>query len=95
MFDTLCLSKLADYFVVAWPSFYVAWPILRQLNKKNGLAFIKAIESIVQGRMALAKDAKHDFYSIAATENINPGGDGLRRSELWAEAVFFLPAGEF
>lgn len=42
--------------------------------------------------MSLAKDAKHDFYSIAAGDvNIE---EGLRSSELWAEAVFFLPAGE-
>lgn len=43
--------------------------------------------------MALPKDAKHDFYSIAAGE-VDLSENGLRRSELWAEAVFFLPAGE-
>lgn len=42
--------------------------------------------------MSLDKDARHDFYSIAAGDVDTE--EGLRRSELWAEAVFFLPAGE-
>jgi hypothetical protein len=67
--------------------------MLSRLNKKNSQAFAKAIQIIIQGRMALPKDAKHDFYSIAA-EGGTLEGEGLRRSELWAEAVFFLPAGE-
>lgn len=43
--------------------------------------------------MALDKDAKHDFYSIAAGDLDT--AEGLRSSELWAEANFILPAGEF
>lgn len=44
--------------------------------------------------MALPQDAKHDFYSIAGG-NVDHHGDGvLKNSELWAEAVFFLPAGQ-
>jgi len=42
--------------------------------------------------MALPKDAIHDFYSIAVGD-FGLQEAGLRRSELWAEAVFFLPAG--
>ena len=43
--------------------------------------------------MAIPKDGKHDFYSIAAGDD-DLDTDTLRNSELWAEAVFFLPAGK-
>jgi hypothetical protein len=69
------------------------WPLLRRLNKKNGLAFIKAIQGIVQKRMTIPKDGKHDFYSIVAGDD-GLSADTLKNSELWAEAVFFLPAGK-
>lgn len=70
----------------------MTWPILGRLNRKNGRIFTQAIQGIIQSRMALAKDAKHDLYSIAA-DDVNTE-EGLKRSELWAEAVFFLPAGK-
>lgn len=82
----------ADRLALAWPLVSATWPILGRLNGKNGVAFNQAIRGIVQSRMALAKDAKHDFYSIAADDVDTE--EGLKRSELWAEAVFFLPAGE-
>ncbi|KAF7884387.1 uncharacterized protein EAF02_004723 [Botrytis sinoallii] len=67
-------------------------PLLRRLNQKNGVAFSKSIQSIIQKRVALPQDAKHDFYSIAGGE-VGEGIESLGRSELWAEAVFFIPAG--
>ncbi|KAI4858580.1 cytochrome P450 [Hypoxylon rubiginosum] len=79
-------------FFMAWPAISLTWPLLSRLNKKNGLMFGRALRGIVQARMALPKGAKHDFYSIAA-EDVGEGEEGLRRSEIWAEAVFFLPAG--
>lgn len=87
-------GKTINYLVVAWPAISLTWPLLSRLNKKNGLMFGRALRGIVQARMALPKGAKHDFYSIAA-EDVGEGEEGLRRSEIWAEAVFFLPAGEF
>lgn len=71
----------------------MTWPIINKLNKKNGRAFNQAIQGIIHSRMALEKDAKHDFYSIAARDMNTK--EGLMRSELWAEAIFFLPAGKF
>lgn len=70
----------------------MTWPVINKLNKKNGRAFNQAIQGIIHSRMALEKDAKHDFYSIAAGD-VNTE-EGLMRSELWAEAIFFLPAGK-
>ncbi|TGO65299.1 hypothetical protein BCON_0003g00940 [Botryotinia convoluta] len=77
---------------VAWPIMSKTWPLLRRLNQKNGVAFSKSIQSIIQKRVALPQDAKHDFYSIAGGE-VGEGIESLGRSELWAEAVFFIPAG--
>lgn len=93
---TIFLSKeqRIDCLIVSWPKLSMVWPLLRRLNKKNNLAFGNAVRTIIQGRMALPKDAKHDLYSIAA-DGGTLEGEGLARSELWAEAVFFLPAGEF
>jgi hypothetical protein len=93
MFNTFYSMQPANNYAVAWPVTSLVWPLLRRLNKKNGLAFSNAIQGMVQKRTALPKDAKHDLYSIAG-DNIETGEYGFKRSELWAEAVFFLPAGE-
>ncbi|EDO03013.1 hypothetical protein SS1G_05490 [Sclerotinia sclerotiorum 1980 UF-70] len=77
---------------LAWPIMSKTWPLLRRLNRKNGVAFSKSIQSIIQRRVALPQDAKHDFYSIAGGE-VGEDVESLGRSELWAEAVFFIPAG--
>lgn len=47
---------------------------------------------MISARMALPKDAKHDFYALATGE-ISPGEQGLNAAELWPEAVFFIAAG--
>ncbi|PQE05317.1 cytochrome P450 protein [Rutstroemia sp. NJR-2017a BVV2] len=75
----ISMNALVNIFM-SWPSSATTWPLLKRLNKKNGLAFAKSIPSIVQKRIALPKDAKHDLYSIAG--DVGPGGEGLGRSEL-------------
>lgn len=82
-----------DRLAVTWPSVSLIWPIIKPLNRKNNESFIQSIQEIIQSRMALDKDAKHDFYSIAAGDLDT--AEGLRSSELWAEANFILPAGKF
>lgn len=83
-----------DYrLAVAWPALSNIWPILRKLNGKNNIAFVGALQKIIKARIALPKTAKHDFYSIAIDEQA-PAEENLTRTEIWAEAVFFLPAGE-
>lgn len=47
---------------------------------------------MVEARMALDKDAKHDLYKIALSAAMD-GNERLLESELWAEAVFFITAG--
>lgn len=78
---------------MSWPILKKAWPLLRRFNKKNGLAFSQTIRSIVNKRKALPKDARHDFFSLVPTD-ADSLEESLKSTELWAEAIFFLPAGE-
>ena len=78
---------------MSWPVLKKAWPLLRRLNKKHGAAFAKAIRGVVNKRKALPKDSRHDFFSLVATDE-SVTEDGLKLSDLWAEAVFILPAGK-
>lgn len=68
-------------------------PLLQRLNSKNNLGFIRVFADLIKQRKALPKDAQHDFYSIAATDE-SASEDMLRQTELWSEASVFLPAGE-
>lgn len=47
---------------------------------------------MVQARMTIPRDAKHDLYALASGQ-IGPGEPGLISKDLWAEAVFFIAAG--
>lgn len=49
------------------------------------------MERIVTARMSEEKHARHDLYSIVA-DALDAKSGGLRQSELWAEANFFLTA---
>ena len=51
---------------------------------------------IIGTRIALPRDAKHDFYSVAATEaGKNNGKPTFENSrDLWGEATFLVPAGK-
>ncbi|KAI1340804.1 cytochrome P450 [Xylariaceae sp. FL0016] len=77
---------------MAWPTISITWRFLRRLNRKNGSVYTSSLKRIINARMALPADAKHDFYSIT---NSPSGTEHLRldRGQLWAEVVFFLPAG--
>lgn len=79
--------------LVAWPAVSICWPILRRLNRKNGREFSRALQNLIKARMLLPRESRHDFYSIAAGDDI-PTEQSLGSSELWAEAVFILPAGK-
>lgn len=87
----ISMNRFVNIFM-AWPNLSMTWPILRRLNKKNGHIFAVTIQRIISERMALPKDAKHDFYSITTTDAKDASDEVLGNSELWAEAVFILPA---
>lgn len=81
-------------------SLYMNWPatsklldpLIKVLAHKPSEDFRKSIQKMVEARMALDKDAKHDLYKIALSEAI-AGDEKLLGSELWSEAVFFITAG--
>ncbi|KAK8090644.1 cytochrome P450 [Apiospora phragmitis] len=87
----LSMNFLVSLFMT-WPALSTTWPLLRRLNQRNGAVFSSVIERIIAARMKLPRDARHDFYSICADSTYSEE-EGLGQSELWAEAVFILPAG--
>ncbi|KAK7742359.1 hypothetical protein SLS53_004504 [Cytospora paraplurivora] len=76
-----------------WPRLRFLEPLFNTVEGKHKLeGFYKFVMAMIVARMALPKDAKHDFYALASGE-IGPGEAGLVSKDLWAEAVFFIAAG--
>lgn len=84
-----------------WSSVFLHWPasrrfriglvahkIFRSLRGK----YLSLVHKMISSRSSLGIGAKQDLYSILAPA-LGDGSDGLRQSELWAEANMFLPAG--
>ncbi|KAI0509330.1 cytochrome P450 [Xylaria bambusicola] len=69
------------------------YSFLELLFAKEVRQYFTVIENMITSRVAEEKDVRHDLYSIVA-DSMNPdGGQYLKDSEIWAEAVFFFPAG--
>ncbi|KAI1479685.1 cytochrome P450 [Daldinia eschscholtzii] len=51
------------------------------------------IEKLITTRIAEGIEAKHDLYSIVASQIDTEGNGNIRHSEFWTESLFFLPAG--
>lgn len=76
-----------------WSQLRVLEPLFNALEGSHSLdGFYQSVKTMIQARMTLPKDAKHDFYALASGE-IGPGEPGLISKDLWAEAVFFVAAG--
>lgn len=84
-----------------WSSVFLHWPgsrrvriglvahkIFRSLRGK----YLSLVHKMISSRSSMGTDAKKDLYSILAPA-LGDGSEGLRQSELWAEANMFLPAG--
>lgn len=78
-------------------SMYMSWPSLRILNpvitflspahhKTDKENLYKSLRTMIGTRMALPKNAKHDFYAQVADE--------MPPDELWAEAILVVGAGK-
>lgn len=75
-----------------WPATAkVLDPLINWLGKQAYEDFRIAVQKMVEYRMSLPKDAKHDLYKMALSDK--KGEETLLESELWAEAVFFITAG--
>lgn len=82
-----------------WPATSIVLdPLVRWLGKKRVAEFRKSVFAMIHARTAMDKNAKHDLYSMALSDKTGDGADssddGLHGSELWAEATFFINAGE-
>ncbi|ROW03624.1 hypothetical protein VPNG_07147 [Cytospora leucostoma] len=76
-----------------WSRLRILEPLFNVMEGKHKLdGFYKSVMTMIGARMALPKDAKHDFYALASGD-IGPGEPGLISKDLWAEAVFFIAAG--
>ncbi|XXG96158.1 hypothetical protein Hte_002437 [Hypoxylon texense] len=51
------------------------------------------VTQMISSRLSQDKDAVHDFYSIVSDELDTEADEKIGSHDLWAEAVFFLPAG--
>lgn len=83
-----------------WPATsMILDPLIKILAKKVSDDFQRSIESMVKARIGLDKDAKFDLYNVAMNHNIehniesHTSKEDMIKSELWAEAVFFITAG--
>ncbi|KAF3061047.1 Isotrichodermin C-15 hydroxylase [Daldinia childiae] len=90
--DSLKTTSTLSTLIMAWPATRIVAPLLGWLGRKRAATFRLALRKMIGARMALPKDAKHDFYALATGE-ISPGEQGLSAAELWPEAVFFIAAG--
>jgi hypothetical protein len=77
-----------------WERVRILDPIFEKMRGRQSTeGFYASLRTMIGARMALPKDAKHDFFALA-TGDIAPGDPGLISKDLWAEAVFFIAAGE-
>jgi cytochrome P450 len=74
-----------------FPKLKVLEPFLKFLGRKGRQKYLQIMTTMIKYRLSLTKDAKHDLYSFAI--NHMELSSGLRASELWAEAFFFIIAG--
>ncbi|KAI1778815.1 cytochrome P450 [Hypoxylon cercidicola] len=66
--------------------------LLEWFTSDKVAAYYHAIETMIASRVSEDKHARHDLYALIADE-MNPNGECLKDSEIWAEAAFFFPAG--
>ncbi|KAK8039561.1 cytochrome P450 [Apiospora rasikravindrae] len=81
------------YLFMNWPKTHrLVDPAVQWLLRARVGAFRRVLAGVVSDRMALPRDAKHDLYSLVATdERVGQAQlEGIRRSEIWGRRVFFL-----
>ncbi|KAI1114907.1 cytochrome P450 [Nemania sp. NC0429] len=85
-------------------SVYMAWPAIRALNRivmllnmPKLLTAGRLLKNIIKRRAAIEENSgRHDFWAVASTshgESDSTTSDSIEKSQVWAEALFFFPAG--
>ncbi|KAI0141755.1 cytochrome P450 [Xylariaceae sp. FL1272] len=83
-----------------WSSIFLHWPNSRRF--RAGLIFVPIFRSVRTQYLSLMEkmitlrttqrdDAYHDFYKVVK-DSLDSESEGLRQSDLWAEANLFFPA---
>lgn len=85
-------------------SVYMAWPAIRALNRivmlfnmPKLLTAGRLLKDIIKRRAAIEENSgRHDFWAVASTrhhESDSTTSNSIEKSQVWAEALFFFPAG--
>ncbi|KAI2622416.1 cytochrome P450 [Hypoxylon sp. NC1633] len=86
------------------PLVYMAWPTIRALdrivmllNMPKLLTAGRLLKDIIKRRASIEENSgRHDFWAIASTshsESDSTTSNSIEKSQVWAEALFFFPAG--
>ncbi|KAI1464026.1 cytochrome P450 [Daldinia caldariorum] len=77
---------------MTWPTIRLMDPVFRWLGRKKTPKWY-VLRSMIGRRMSMPRDAAHDLYAVASGDITTSGERGLRGTELWSEASFFIMAG--
>ncbi|KAI0097286.1 cytochrome P450 [Nemania sp. FL0031] len=66
--------------------------VIEVLGYKAKMKYTKNLDHMIKARLSELTHAKDDLYSVVAP-HLDNTTDGIGTSELWSEALFFLPAG--
>ncbi|KAI0103181.1 cytochrome P450 [Nemania sp. FL0031] len=83
---------------------YMAWPTIRALNRivmilnmPKLLTAGRLLKNIIKKRAAVEENSgRHDFWAVASAshrESDSTTSNSIEKSQVWAEALFFFPAG--
>ncbi|KAI0147463.1 cytochrome P450 [Xylariaceae sp. FL1272] len=93
---------VANYYTNTHMQFFLIYQLeltaaLHFLNNAMREKYRTLVRKMVSVRMSEDKDIRHDLYSVTSKANaeaVNPE-EGIQLSEVWSEAITFLPAAVF
>ncbi|KAI0484908.1 cytochrome P450 [Xylariaceae sp. FL0804] len=83
------------YLFMNWPRTHLVDPGVQWLVREKVERFRGILADMIAQRMALPRDARHDLYSLVASDDRvdRAQHEGIRKSEIWGEAGVFVNAG--
>lgn len=80
---------------------FMQFPLLKKLGMHHLLLlhgyyqrrmYKRTLQTMIRRRLSEEKHAQNDLYSFVA-DRLDNASDGMTTTDLWAEALFFIPAG--
>jgi cytochrome P450 len=97
--DGLALSLWYNNMILQFPLIHKLGlaPALQTIAgvRKTRDMYRNMVVKMINARLSEDRDAKHDLYAHVADAINAEGSESIKTSEIWAEALFFLPAGSF